>query len=80
MKKGFKDPLAVKNQSPPDTRITDKNSTLGFRCPQYDERSSCFVNAGTHYGVGHTQPVGHNGNPKYEGVPMGVKIEERESQ
>jgi len=37
-----------------------------FRCPQYDQRSSNFVNAGTHYGVGHRQPVGHEGNPKSE--------------
>jgi hypothetical protein len=41
-----------------------QKSPWDFRCPQYDQRSSCFVNAGTHYGVGHTQPVGHEGNPK----------------
>ena len=25
---------------------------------------SNFVNAGTHYGIGHRQPIGHKGNPK----------------
>lgn len=30
----------------------------------YDERSSCFVNVGTHHGVGHQNPVGHSQNPK----------------
>jgi hypothetical protein len=33
-------------------------------CHQYDQRSSCFVNTGTHYGVGHRQPVGHSSTPK----------------
>lgn len=64
MKSGFKDPIAVKNQNPQDKPKDGKNSPWDFRCPQYDQRSSCFVNAGTHYGVGHRQPVGHVGNPK----------------
>lgn len=29
-----------------------------FDQPPYDQRSSCFINAGTHHGVGKTQPVG----------------------
>ena len=41
-----------------------KNSPWDFRCPQYDQRSSNFINAGTHYGVGHKSPIGHEGNPK----------------
>ncbi len=64
MKSGFKDPIAIKNQEPKDKPVEGKNSPWDFRCPQYDERSSCYVNAGTHYGVGHNQPVGHGGNPK----------------
>jgi hypothetical protein len=60
----FKDPIAVKKQSPNDTPKDGVKSPWDFRCPQYDQRSSCFVNAGTHYGVGHTQPIGHEGNPK----------------
>ncbi len=62
--KGFKDPLAIKNQRPKDKPKDGKNSPWDFTCPQYDLRSSNFVNAGTHYGVGHRQPVGHDGNPK----------------
>lgn len=29
-----------------------------FDCPTYDNRSSNAINAGTHLGVGKTQPVG----------------------
>lgn len=64
MKSGFSDPTAIKNQKPQDKPVDGKNSPWDFTCPQYDQRSSCFVNAGTHYGVGHKQPVGHEGNPK----------------
>lgn len=64
MKSGFKDPAAIKSQNPKDQPKDGKNSPWDFRCPQYDQRSSCFVNAGTHYGVGINQPVGHKGDPK----------------
>lgn len=57
MKTGFNDPIAPKPGK-------EKKSPWDFRCPSYDERSSCYVNAGSHYGVGHKQPVGHEGNPK----------------
>jgi hypothetical protein len=68
-KSGFNDPIAIKNQRPKDKPIDGKPESIwDFRCPQYDQRSSCYVNAGTHYGVGHKQPVGHKGNPK-ETVP-----------
>jgi hypothetical protein len=56
-KSGFKDPIAVKEGK-------HKKSPWDFTCPDYDERSSCYVNAGSHFGVGHRQPVGHSGNPK----------------
>lgn len=59
MKSGFKDPIAIKKQDPKDKPVDGKKSPWDFTCPQYDQRSSCFVNAGTHYGVGHKQPVGH---------------------
>ena len=62
MKSGFKDSTEIKNKS-----HAVKNP-WSFVAPEYDERSSCFVNAGTHYGVGHNQPVGHSGNPK-QNVP-----------
>lgn len=57
MKSGFKDRAAIKEGK----KI---NSPWNFDCPPYDERTSCFVNAGTNYGVGHRQPVGHKGDPK----------------
>jgi hypothetical protein len=63
-KSNFADPIAIKNQNPMDKPVDGVNSPWDFRCPQYDQRSSNFVNAGTHYGVGHKQPIGHNGNPK----------------
>ena len=64
MKSGFSDPIGIKNQKPKDKPVDGKKSPWDFTCPQYDQRSSCFVNAGTNYGVGHNQPVGHKGNPK----------------
>lgn len=63
-KTGFKEPNAIKNQKPKDKPVDGKNSPWDFRCPQYDQRSSCYVNAGTYYGTGHKQPVGHAGDPK----------------
>ncbi len=64
MKTGFKEPNAIKNQKPEDKPKNGKNSPWDFRCPQYDQRSSCYLNAGTDYGVGINQPVGRAGNPK----------------
>lgn len=58
MKTGFKDPIAVKDET------KKMKSPWNFDCPQYDERSSCYVNAGSHYGVGYKQPIGHEGNPR----------------
>lgn len=48
-------------------------SPWNFNCPPYDERTSCYVDAGSHYGVGHKQPVGRPGNPKVrvETLPYG---------
>lgn len=64
MKSGFKETNAIKKQEPKDKPVDGKKSPWDFTCPQYDQRSSCFVNAGTDYGVGINQPVGHTGNPK----------------
>lgn len=58
MKTGFKDPIECK------VKEKKEKSPWNFDCPQYDQRTSCFVNAGTHHGVGYTQPVGREGNPK----------------
>lgn len=63
---GFSDPARIKNQNPEDKPKDGIRSPWDFTCPQYDQRSSNFVNAGTHYGVGLRQPVGHTGNPKRE--------------
>lgn len=71
MKSGFKDPIAIKNQSPKDKPVDGKNSPFDFTCPQYDQRSSCFVNAGTHYGVGHRQPVGKMSASNNGPIPYG---------
>ncbi len=64
MKSGFKEPNAIKNQMPKDKPLDGKKSPWDFTCPQYDQRSSCFVNAGTKYGIGMRQPVGHENDPK----------------
>lgn len=65
MKTGFKDPIARKE----GTKVKDP---WNFECPPYDERSSCFVNAGTNYGTGFKQPVGHidNGKHKVDVLPL----------
>lgn len=75
MKSDFSDPIARKEGK----RI---KSPWNFDCPPYDERSSCYVDAGSHYGICHKQPVGHSGNPK-ERVPTmpfgkkkGVQVDE----
>ncbi len=64
MKTGFKET----NPVPKEKKI---KSPFNFDCPPYDQRTGCYANAGSHYGVGKKQPVGHFGNPKMEGVPMG---------
>ena len=57
MKTGFKDPIQ-------DIPTKKMKSAWDFTCPEYDERSSNYINAGSHHGVGFRQPVGHPGNPK----------------
>ena len=57
MKTGFKNNLEIKNTK-------EMKSPWNFDQPDYDERTSCFVNAGSHSGVGHKQPVGHKNEPK----------------
>jgi len=65
-KSGFSDPDRIKEQREIDKPVDGKDSPWDFRCPQYDQRTSNFINAGTHYGVGIIQPIGHSGNPKAE--------------
>lgn len=54
----FKDPIAS------EVKPVKKKSPWDYTCPTYDERTSCYVNAGSHYGVGHRNPVGHDGPSK----------------
>ena len=82
-KSGFKDPIKIKEQREIDKPIDGKKSPWDFRCPQYDQRSSNFINAGTHYGIGRTQPIGHKGNPKDKvdtlpyGRPETMRVDEQ---
>lgn len=80
MKSGFKDPIAIKKQSPKDHPEDGKKSPWDFTCPQYDQRSSCFLNAGTDYGVGHRQPIGSEKHKRGYHVPVGrvntMKVDE----
>lgn len=81
MKTGFKDPTSVKNQKPIDEPRSMNQKSWNFECPQYDQRSSCFVNAGTHYGVGHNQPIGSHEHSSNGPIPMGkvstMRIDEK---
>lgn len=73
MKSGFKDPISIKKQHPKDHPNDAKKTWWECEQPQYDQRSSCFVNVGTHYGVGHNAPVGHTKGAKsrVETLPFG---------
>ena len=48
-----------KNPISPKIKEKKKKSPWDFRCPPYDERTSCYVDAGSHYGIGFNNPVGH---------------------
>lgn len=43
--------------------------------PEYDARTSCYINCGTDFGVGHVNPVGHHGDAKktVETLPQHVR-------
>ena len=53
MKHGF-----AKNLDPDAGKEINNPSSKNLEGTSYDERSSCFVNAGVHHGVGKRQPVG----------------------
>ena len=74
MKTGFPEPNKIKKQEKKNFPEDGKPSSIwSFECPQYDQRSSCYINAGTNYGLGINQPVGHSGNPKskVDALPQG---------
>ncbi len=82
MKTGFKNPI---DKSPkPDFKPKDgKPETIwDYRHPHYDERSSCFVKAGSEYGVGYRNPVGTEKVSDKSAVPYGriatMRIDESE--
>lgn len=43
-----------------------------FKSPAYDERSSCYMQAGKNHGVGHRQPVGTEKHSSASVIPKGV--------
>lgn len=59
MKSGFKDNIPDKSG-----KELNEDKVWNYDAPKYDERSSCFVNAGNKEGIGKRQPVGHTGNAK----------------
>ena len=71
MKTGFKDALEVKSESPKNKPVDGKNSPWNFTTPTYDQRSSCFVQSGTDYGVGHRTPVGKFSASNEGPIPRG---------
>lgn len=65
MKTGFKDRCEVNNPK-------EKKSPWNFKAPDYDQRSSCFIKAGSDYGVGKNQPIGgYNARTMDEVIPKG---------
>lgn len=73
MKKNFKNKIEPK---------TDKEmkSPWDFTQPHYDERSSCYINAGSHHGVGYRQPTGSSTHSMKGAIPngkgMGMTVDE----
>lgn len=55
-------------------------SPWDFTQPEYDQRSSCFINAGSHHGVGKPQPVGTKKHSDSGPVPLtdkkGMEVDE----
>lgn len=51
-----------------------------FAQPPYDQRSSCYINAGTNQGIGKTQPIGSktvsNKLPFPTNTNKGIKVDE----
>ena len=76
------DPDRIKYEREREKPIDGKKSPWDFRCPQYDQRSGNFINAGTHYGVGINQPIGHEGSPKQRVsvLPYGRKATMRDDE
>ena len=52
----------------------DKRNHYDAAAPDYDHRSHDYFAVGNYHGVGKSYPHSHEGNPKVEGIPMGIKI------
>jgi hypothetical protein len=52
------------NPIEPKMKKEIRTNPWDFRCPKYDERTSCYTSAGSHYGIGYNNPVGHQGPVK----------------
>ncbi len=67
METGFNNPIS------PKIKKKIQRSPWNHDCPQHDESTSCFVNAGTHYGIGFNNPVGKKQITKSysEVIPVG---------
>lgn len=82
MDSGFNDPIKAhpKPKCKP-SGFNDPASPWKFGGPGYDERSSCFLNAGTDYGVGYRNPVGSEkmktGEPAPRGRVKTLKVSDR---
>jgi hypothetical protein len=61
----FHDPIKAKPKE------KSAKTPWNFEAPQYDDRTK--VCAGTHYGVGHRQPIGHGGDPKTSSAVLPMK-------
>ncbi len=64
MDTGFKDLIK------PNKPAKKIKSPFNFDAPPYDQRSGCYVNAGSHYGEGFRAPVGTEGNPKADAATL----------
>ena len=65
------------DRTAPKIKPVVKKSPWDFTCPPYDERHSCYVNAGTDYGMGTTVPVGtmpSQGAKEGSAIPQGVRV------
>ena len=81
MKTGFKEPTGIRKQYPKDHPMDGQNEMgWNFKQPQYDQRSSGFVKAGTCYDVGHKNPVGHFGSAKMkvDTLPYGMRVSDQQ--
>lgn len=69
MKEKFKNPIAPRNEKP-SNKMTEKNTAFTFSQIPYDQRSGCFIKAGTDYGVGFNQPIAKESNKKESCIPQ----------